>query len=99
MRLTEQETQAIRAVARRRFGEKAVVRLFGSRVDDARSGGDIDIHITTDRQEDASLKHEVEFLADLEELIGERKVDLVVRGPEREPDYIDLVAEHSGVRL
>lgn len=45
MRLTGTERDAIRACAERVFGPACVVRLFGSRVDDARRGGDIDLHV------------------------------------------------------
>ena len=44
MRLTSAEVSAIKAAARSAFGDTAVVRLFGSRVDDGARGGDIDLH-------------------------------------------------------
>ena len=42
MRLTTDQIQAIRDAASSTFGDKAAVWLFGSRVDDAKKGGDID---------------------------------------------------------
>ena len=48
MRLTPTEIAAIKAAARDAFGETVVVRLFGSRVDDHRRGGDIDLHVEVD---------------------------------------------------
>ena len=43
MRLTTDQIQAIRDAASSAFGEKTAVWLFGSRVDDSKKGGDIDV--------------------------------------------------------
>ena len=48
MRLEPEEVAAIKAAARHAFGADAVVRLFGSRVDDSLRGGDIDARIELD---------------------------------------------------
>ncbi len=46
MRLTPTQIDAIKNAAHAVLGEGAQVSLFGSRVDDARRGGDIDLYIT-----------------------------------------------------
>lgn len=43
MRLSEAQAQAIRQLARELVGERCSVRVFGSRLDDAARGGDIDL--------------------------------------------------------
>ena len=43
MRLTSSQQQIIREASLKRFGVSA--RLFGSRVDDSKRGGDIDLYI------------------------------------------------------
>ena len=43
MRLSSEQTQKIRQIVRELVGEKAQVRLFGSRLDDQRKGGDVDL--------------------------------------------------------
>jgi len=45
MRITQRQRAAIVEATREIFGEHSVVRLFGSRADDAKQGGDIDLHI------------------------------------------------------
>ena len=45
MRLTTSQIETIRQAARQNFGAGASVWLFGSRVDDARRGGDVDLYI------------------------------------------------------
>ena len=52
MRLPPSYVDAIKASVREVFGETAIVRLFGSRIDDGLRGGDIDLHIETDAVED-----------------------------------------------
>lgn len=45
MRITQRQRTAIVEATREIFGERATVRLFGSRADDAKRGGDIDLHV------------------------------------------------------
>lgn len=48
MRLKPEEIQHIKQAAKQCFGEKATVFLFGSRVDDQKGDGDMDLYIETD---------------------------------------------------
>jgi hypothetical protein len=75
------------------------VRLFGSRVDDARRGGDVDLHVQVDDDAFSTMACRVRYLSDLEVALGERKVDLVVEDPTRKNGYIDPIAQESGVLL
>lgn len=99
MRLTSQEVEEIRACAKRHFGERALVRLFGSRTDDSGRGGDIDLHIEAESAEKATLAHELEFSRDLKERIGEQRIDVVVRPPRYAPKAIDRIAVQTGLVL
>lgn len=45
MRITQRQHSAIVEATREIFGEHSIVRLFGSRADDSRLGGDIDLHV------------------------------------------------------
>jgi predicted nucleotidyltransferase len=45
MRITQRQRTAITEATREIFGEHSTVRLFGSRADDSKQGGDIDLHV------------------------------------------------------
>jgi predicted nucleotidyltransferase len=94
MRLKEHEIASIKRCAERHFGPNCAVRLFGSRADDGRRGGDIDLHVQVDDDAASTMACRVRYLSDLEAALGERKVDLVVEGPTRKNGYIDRVAQN-----
>ena len=56
MRLTAEQAETIRRATAEIFGPDARVRLFGSRLDDAACGGDIDLLVECD-QPVADLAH------------------------------------------
>ncbi|MDP3912653.1 MAG: nucleotidyltransferase domain-containing protein [Bacteroidota bacterium] len=80
MRLSEYEINSIRILTREIFGQKTIVKLFGSRLIDSKKGGDIDLFVQTPEQYSAHtlLVKKAEFLTRLEQLIGEQKIDLVI---------------------
>ncbi len=97
MRLKQRDIDAIKAAACAAFGNDVVVRLFGSRVDDTRLGGDIDLHIEA-APENADVDHEVQFRAAVWKALDEEQIDIVVaaRGQQR---WIDRAAVREGVIL
>lgn len=76
MRLSDRERQLIREAGLRHFG--VAPRLFGSRLDDARGGGDIDLLIRTDLPPAEAARRRLDLLADLWLALGERKIDIVL---------------------
>jgi predicted nucleotidyltransferase len=80
MRLTEQESHAIVAAAVDVFGVDAQVALFGSRVDDRRRGGDVDllVHVPEALDADSVVRRRARFVAMLWRQFGERRIDVVV---------------------
>ncbi len=76
MRLDSKTQSEIRDSARRFFG--ADVYLFGSRTDDAKRGGDIDLYIETPMSANEAIRSRIAMLGHLYRKIGERKIDLVV---------------------
>ena len=82
MRLSPDEVVAIKDAAALAFGNDAVVRLFGSRVDDDARGGDIDLLIEVAPGR-AGIVQESLFLSELFRRIDEQKVDLVLTEHDR----------------
>lgn len=76
MRLSERERRLIREAGLRHFG--VAPWLFGSRLDDARAGGDIDLLIRTDLAPAEAARRRLDLLAELWLLLGERKIDIVL---------------------
>lgn len=95
MRLTAFEVSAIKQSALEVFGSTVQVFLFGSRVEDEKRGGDIDLYIKTDNSSD--FVHKIKFLIALEEKIGEQKIDVVFAIDENRP--IEQQAIKTGVLL
>jgi predicted nucleotidyltransferase len=101
MRLTADQTHSIRTTATEIFGEQARVWLFGSRVDDAKRGGDIDLLIQPPPPwpGDADiLRRKIDFLVQLERQLGERKIDVVIEHPE-DTRSIVRIAHETGIEL
>ena len=98
MRLTAEEIAGIRAAAAQVFGPQAVVRLFGSRVDDCKKGGDIDLLVEVPPGRTTFLD-ECALLFALEERLGERKIDVLLVEPDRPRAAIERIAYRDGVVL
>jgi len=96
MRLTIDAVHAIRNSIRDAW-EDAEVWLFGSRVDDFRKGGDIDLYIEVGRE--VQMTEQLRVMSRLQRVLGERKIDLVIRTPGSSERSIFQTAKHTGVRL
>ncbi len=99
MRLSQSDIDAIKSVVAEICGERAVVRLFGSRLDDSAKGGDIDLMV--------ELKEPVEHPARLSAWLSVkimratqgRKVDVILWAPNLEELPIHRIAREQGVIL
>ena len=96
MRLSSRERQIIREQALAIFGKGTSVYLFGSRVDDNKRGGDIDLYIEMTDKTDLTAK-EIQFDIQLQVLLGEQKIDIVVAMDPHSP--IEQVARSEGIKL
>ncbi len=96
MRLDQRTREEIRAAGKRFFDSD--VYLFGSRADDTRRGGDIDLYIETAMAPEEAVRARLAMLAHLHRRIGERKIDLVLNtGRSEEPIF--EIAKREGVKL
>lgn len=88
MRLSEEERKAICTVLRR-ADPNATIMLFGSRTDDARRGGDIDIYFETEKL--LTIDEEIRLELALEN-VCETKIDLLIKTPDRSDRPIFRIA-------
>ena len=100
MRLTDHEVASIKAAAREAFGEAAVVRLFGSRVDDGLRGGDIDLHVELPEDAtDAISFAETPFRRMLWRALDMSEIDVVIKLRGSANRWIDDAAYRTGIVL
>ncbi|MBA1149293.1 nucleotidyltransferase domain-containing protein [Ectothiorhodospiraceae bacterium WFHF3C12] len=99
MRLSDEYAAAIRAGVRKIFGPNARVWLFGSRTDDSRRGGDIDLYVEAPCASDEVTQLEGRLYAFLVRRLGEQRIDIIVRPNNMPPRSIDEEAKRTGVRL
>ena len=80
MRLTTAEVADIAAAAKASLPPGTRVALFGSRTDDARRGGDIDLLVETATALDARqlFKLNIQFTGQLYWHMGERRIDVLM---------------------
>jgi predicted nucleotidyltransferase len=105
MRLNTDQIQAICQAATAAFGQGTSVWLFGSRVDDSKRGGDIDLlvrpHVCTAADAAApqqTFMQKIKMLTLLERQLGERKIDIVVeQAQDMRPIF--AVAYKTGIKL
>ena len=99
MRLSAQSQAIIHQAVLQRFGDRAQVRLFGSRLDDAVKGGDIDLHIRLLEGVDNPLWEASLLSAQLQRKLDGRKVDVRVLDASHPTLPVDVVALSEGVLL
>ncbi len=76
MRLSKREIEVILQVAEDIYGTDVKVYLFGSRVDDSRRGGDIDLLVRTTSAKKGILER-VRMASRIKSLIGDQKIDII----------------------
>jgi predicted nucleotidyltransferase len=93
MRLTDHEKKAI-LDAVKTVDRGAAVWLFGSRTDDSKKGGDIDIAILSQHM---GLWDKIHVRQKIEDALGEQKIDIVLSQDGSSPFF--TLAQSEGVRL
>ena len=96
MRISKKYQNIIKENSKLFFGKKTKVYLFGSRVDDNKKGGDIDLFIEPDEKSNL-LEKKIKYITRLNFLLGEQKIDVVIS---KEADTaIRNIAKKTGVLL
>ena len=78
MRLSLSEIETIVTLKDKYFNKNDKIYLFGSRVDDNKKGGDIDLFLEVEHQDEKSYNKKLQFISNLQNHIGEQKIDLIV---------------------
>lgn len=96
MRLSEYEIDILKSTILDHIFDGEIF-LFGSRVDDSKKGGDIDIFVET--KQNITLKEELQILSEIELKGISRKVDLVIKTPFKKEQSIFETILKEGVIL
>jgi predicted nucleotidyltransferase len=97
MRLNNQQIEQIKEHILNIYGSKAHAYLFGSRVDDERKGGDIDIFIESDKTN--ALMDKLKLISLLQMSIGVQKIDVLIKTPTSKHRSIFDTAKKEGIKL
>lgn len=81
MRLTDQQIQIIRQLAQQVAGSQSRVRVFGSRLDDAAKGGDLDLMLELPEPVDNPALIAAQMSARVSRAMHGRKVDVLLSAP------------------
>lgn len=101
VRLSEKDLNALKTIFHKYFLDKDRLWLFGSRVDLEKKGGDIDLYIETHIENmESAIKKKINFIWDLEQIIGEQKIDVVLNMLNLQYELpIYKVAKAEGLRI
>ncbi|AUN93908.1 nucleotidyltransferase domain-containing protein [Pseudazoarcus pumilus] len=99
MRITEDESRIIRDTVRLRFGRNARVWLFGSRTDDTRRGGDIDLLVETPEPLENAFRESIGLETDLQIALGDQKIDILLAQPDLPRTPMQRIARDTGIEL
>ena len=99
MRLSPTHRAAILRIVSDMCGPDARVRLFGSRVDDTKRGGDVDLLVELAAEPDDVFDLQRRLYARLLRALDSRPVDVLVLGPRTPRAAVHLDAIQHGVVL
>jgi predicted nucleotidyltransferase len=99
MRITDKDKQAIINMTHQHFDDSAEVYLFGSRVDDSKKGGDIDLYIIPKHKNSTKqlFDKKIKLLVALNLALGEQKIDVIIAKDKNR--LIEKEAIRTGIKL
>ena len=99
MRLTAEQIDLIKKAANRALGVSSRIWLFGSRADDTRRGGDIDLLVETDTELANRAQAICKIYSAIIMVLGERKVDILLKDGRTPNAPVFEIAKRTGVLL
>lgn len=99
MRLTPAQIHTIKSTATAVLGEGVQVTLFGSRVDDAAKGGDVDLMIEVSWALPEPAVVSARIASRVSRAMHGRKVDVLLKAPNLLEQPIHSIAAQQGVAL
>ena len=99
MRLTQSQIDMIRSTAHQLLGDRVRVTLFGSRVNDALKGGDVDLMVEVPEAVAEPALLSAWIASRVSRAMHGRKVDVVLKAPNLLLQPIHEIAQRSGVIL
>ena len=99
MRISHHARDCIRQATLEVAGPQARAMLFGSRTDDQKRGGDIDLLIELPEPVQDSLALSVRLAARIQRQIGLRKIDVLVADPTTAESPLLRQARHDAVAV
>ncbi len=99
MRLTQEQLDIIKRTTAEVFGDTVRVRVFGSRLEDASRGGDIDLLVEGDGVVVGKVQKMLTLTARLQLRIGDQPIDILVVDPETPLNPVHRHALQTGCAL
>lgn len=99
MRISIEQAKLMADAARQIFGAHARLRLFGSRLDDAARGGDVDLLLESDQPVTEPALLAAKLAGKVSRQMGGRKVDVVVSAPNLQQTPLHEIAHREGILL
>lgn len=78
MRLDERSKDIIINAICNNFSEVFKIILFGSRADDGKKGGDIDLLVEIPSELSSAFSEKINALAEIQTKLGEQRIDLII---------------------
>lgn len=99
MRLTPAQIDTIKSTAQAVLGDGVQVTLFGSRVDDAAKGGDVDLMVEVDQVLLKPALVSARIASRVSRAMHGRKVDVLLKAPNLLEQPIHRIATQQGIAL
>ncbi|MDY6841857.1 MAG: nucleotidyltransferase domain-containing protein [Pseudomonadota bacterium] len=99
MRLTERQVQDIKAIIRAEVGAKASVIVFGSRTDDSKKGGDLDLLVQVPTPVERPALVSAKLSTRISDIMHGLKVDVILQSPATKTAPIHRIARETGIQI